>query len=349
MIVEKDVEKLYPIALTRPAFDILIGGYTLYSMIKEHFPNAKIGYKVRDYISESVKIKNEKLSENVIIIDASAVPSLKNMKNIEGELDLIEYPHQIIIWNKKLCKENLELKSKSFKELKKGVSTGKDVVISENVVFDTEEGNVVLDDGCKILPFSYIKGPVYVGKNTVIKDHASIKDNVAIGNVCKIGGEVEGSVIMDYSNKQHHGFLGNSFVGSWVNLGAGTTNSDLKNTYGKIKVIDGKGNKVDTGEQILGCVIGDNTKTAINTSIFTGKVIGVNAYLYGNITEDIPSFMNLTKGIGTENSEFLLEKAIDVQKIVMARRKIEQKEYDKNILKNVSEMTKDKRDMFLRT
>ncbi len=74
-----------------------------------------------------------------------------------------------------------------------------------------------------------------MGKNTVIKDHASIKDNVAIGNVCKIGGEVEGSVIMDYSNKQHHGFLGNSFVGSWVNLGAGTTNSDLKNTYGKIK------------------------------------------------------------------------------------------------------------------
>jgi len=90
-----------------------------------------------------------------------------------------------------------------------------------------------------------------------------------------------------YTNKQHYGYLGHAYVGSWVNLGAGTTNSDLKNTYGEIKI-----NGRSTGQQFMGCVIGDYSKSAIGTLIYTGKIIGVNSLLYGTIKNNVPSFTN---------------------------------------------------------
>lgn len=353
LIKENDVEKLYPITLTRAAFDINVGGYTLYNIIKEFYPNANISFEVRDVVKKITeeKYSNKKLKKNkdTIIIDARAVPSKENMAKLEKRkrLELIEFPHEIVIWNKKICKDNLELLSKQYEEEDKGIYVGEGVIIKEHVVFDTSLGPIILDKGCKIKPFSYIKGPVYIGKNSKINDHSAIKENVIIGNTCKIGGEVEESIIMDYTNKQHYGYLGNSVLGSWVNLGAGTTNSDLKNTYGEITVLNGKNEKVKTGEQFLGCIIGDYSKTAINTSIFTGKVIGINCTLFGTIIEDMPSFIHYTKNIGTKNSEFNLNKAIEIQKRVYKRRNVLQKGFHINILKEAFKVTKKTRDMSL--
>ena len=93
---------------------------------------------------------------------------------------------------------------------------------------------------------------------------------MALGHTTKIGGEIEASIVEPYTNKQHHGFLGHSYLGSWINLGAGTCNSDLKNTYGNVKM-DYRGESVATGMQFVGCFMGDYAKTAINTGIFTGK------------------------------------------------------------------------------
>ena len=104
-----------------------------------------------------------------------------------------------------------------------------------------------------------LKGPVYLGQNVKVSEHAALKDEVCISHTCKVGGEVEAAVFEPYSNKQHYGFLGHSYVGSWVNLGAGTCNSDLKNTYGKVNMVyDGK--KVATQMQFMGCIIGDYAK-----------------------------------------------------------------------------------------
>ena len=128
-------------------------------------------------------------------------------------------------------------------------------------------------------------------------EHAALKDGVSLGHTVKIGGEVEASVIEPYTNKQHHGFLGHSYLGSWINLGAGTCNSDLKNTYGKINIQYGE-QKVATGMQFLGCIIGDYSKTAINTSIFTGKVIGVCSMMYGFVTSNVPSYVNYARLFG---------------------------------------------------
>ena len=355
LIKENDIEVLYPLTITRAAFDINVGGYTLYNIIREFFPDAKINFKVRDIVKEITeeKYSNQTIDDNkdnTIIVDARAVPCIENMKKLEKglELDLIEFPHEIVILNKKICKENLKLLSRHYGEEDEGVFVGENVEIGKHVILDTSSGPIILDDESKISHFSYIQGPVYIGKKTKIVDHSSIKENVIIGNVCKIGGEVEESVIMDYTNKQHYGFLGNSVLGSWVNLGAGTSNSDLKNTYGEITVINGKEEKIKTKEQFLGCVIGDYSKTAINTSLFTGKVIGINCVLYGMVTKNIISFVNYTNQITYSDSIFILDKAIEVQNKVFSRRNIKQNKYHKEILKDAFKITKKSRDMSLK-
>ena len=108
---------------------------------------------------------------------------------------------------------------------------------------------------------------------------------------------MEAAVVEPYSNKQHHGFLGHSYLGSWINLGAGTCNSDLKNTYGTVNM-EYPGGKAATGMQFLGCVMGDYSKTAINTGIFTGKVIGVCSMMYGFVTSNVPSYVNYARLFG---------------------------------------------------
>ena len=126
---------------------------------------------------------------------------------------------------------------------------------------------------------------------------AVLKDGVAIGARAKIGGEIEASIVEPLSNKQHHGFLGHSYVGSWVNLGAGTSNSDLKNTYGSV-TMDYGGRRVPSGMQLVGCFIGDYAKTAVNTGIFTGKAIGVCSMAYGFVTTNVPGFTNYARSLG---------------------------------------------------
>jgi UDP-N-acetylglucosamine diphosphorylase / glucose-1-phosphate thymidylyltransferase / UDP-N-acetylgalactosamine diphosphorylase / glucosamine-1-phosphate N-acetyltransferase / galactosamine-1-phosphate N-acetyltransferase len=373
IIKENDVKKLYPVTLTRPAFEINIGGYTLYSMIKEFFPEFEIVLEGRKEVMFNYDIKKEiKVDQSEIIeIDALTIPSIQNMNKIKewinkkkekinkgkkekisesvkneiNDLEKINYPHEIIILNKKLCKENLDYIKKRFKKLNQDeneVYVGNNVSISKFVVFESSKGPIIIDDNSSIGPFSFIKGPVFIGKNSKINEHSSIKDNVIIGSVCKIGGEVEESIIMDYTNKQHYGYLGNSFVGSWVNLGAGTTTSDLKNTYGNIKVKDGLGNEINTNEQFLGSIIGDFTKTAINTSIYTGKIIGVNSAIYDKVKEDIGSFINYGEKDNSKK-EFILQKAIETQKRIFKRRNITQTKKDIEFLEFIFEETKEDR------
>ncbi|HCA67166.1 MAG TPA: hypothetical protein DEP11_02820 [Candidatus Jacksonbacteria bacterium] len=221
----------------------------------------------------------------------------------------------------------------------KNVYVGKNVAIDQFVIFNTDQGVIIIDDCAHVYPFSYIEGPCYIGAHTEIKSHSQIRKNTSIGHHCKIGGEVSGSIFQPYTNKAHHGFVGDSYIGSWVNLGAGTTTSNLKNTYGPVR-IEYSGEKIDTGMQFLGCIIGDYVKTAINTSIYTGKIIGVYAQLFGCVTENIGSFvMDTHEG----KKVFELESAIRAQKRSFERRGIEQKEEDIEFLKRVFEETKDER------
>ncbi|MBW6515392.1 MAG: hypothetical protein K0B81_02090 [Candidatus Cloacimonetes bacterium] len=170
---------------------------------------------------------------------------------------------------------------------------GEGTEMKPGVVIDASNGPVVIDEGVNILPNAVIIGPVYIGKRSVIKSGAKIYAGTSIGPVCKIGGEVEATIFQGYSNKQHDGFLGHSYLGEWINLGADTNNSDLKNNYKPIKSYFYPWNKkIETGCQFLGVVIGDHTKTGINCTINTGAVIGLGCNLYGSklITDYIPSY-----------------------------------------------------------
>lgn len=170
---------------------------------------------------------------------------------------------------------------------------GENVIMRPGVVIDATHGPVVIDEEAELMPHSVVMGPVYIGKKTRIKIGAKIYAGTSIGPICKIGGEIENSIIQAYSNKQHDGFLGHAYLGEWVNIGAGTNNSDLKNNYKPVSFYSySHKTKVNTDYQFLGSIIGDHTKTGINCTLNTGVVIGMGCNLWGTglITDFISSF-----------------------------------------------------------
>jgi UDP-N-acetylglucosamine diphosphorylase/glucosamine-1-phosphate N-acetyltransferase len=177
---------------------------------------------------------------------------------------------------------------------------------------------VLIEEGAEIEACAVLdarQGPIYIGQGTIVKAGANLRGPLSIGPECRIGGEVVHSIFHGYSNKAHHGFIGHAYVGEWVNLGAGTTNSNLKNNYGKIKVqVNGK--EVDSGQQFLGCFIGDYAKLGIGTLINSGTVIGLGAnVLGGKVTPKyVPNFQ------WDEKNKYRLEEFIKSAGAMMGRR-----------------------------
>ncbi|MDR0926663.1 MAG: hypothetical protein LBO69_02720 [Ignavibacteria bacterium] len=198
------------------------------------------------------------------------------------------------------------------------IKVATDVNIGEGVVLDATNGTILIDNAATIMHNAVIMGPCYIGKGTTIKIGAKIYGCCSFGDYCKIGGEVEHSTFHNYSNKQHDGFIGNSYIGEWVNLGAGTSNSDLKNNYGCI-TMELPHRKVITDKQFIGTMIGDHTKTAINTAFTTGSVIGVSAMLATNnfIPKSVESF---TWHTSNKIQPYKLEKALETAAMMMKRR-----------------------------
>ena len=151
---------------------------------------------------------------------------------------------------------------------------------------------IVLDENCFIDIGALIKGPVYIGKHSKINPGAKIRGPVSIGPYSKIGGEIEDSIIQGFSNKQHDGFLGHSYIGEWVNLGANTNTSDLKNNYSNIRMKINQDDIIETNKMFIGSIIGDFTKTAISTRLNSGTFIGTGSNIFNNsfIDKFIPSF-----------------------------------------------------------
>lgn len=211
------------------------------------------------------------------------------------------------------------------------VLLGEKVIIEPMVVLNASAGAIIIDDNAKIMSNSVIYGPCYIGKNSTIKAGAKIYSNTAIGEYCKVGGEVENSIFQAYSNKQHEGFLGHSFISEWVNLGADTNNSDLKNTYSNISMqLPHK--LVNTNRIFLGLICGDHSKTGINSMFTTGTICGIG----GILVKDwfLPNYIkSYTWGGKTNSPIYKVEKAIETAKIVMKRRNKELLEEEIELLK----------------
>lgn len=196
-------------------------------------------------------------------------------------------------------------------------------------IFDVESGPIAIDEGAVIRPGCTLIGPVYIGPDSTVLDRALIKGQTAIGPKCKVAGEIGGTVFHGFANKAHDGHLGDSWVGKWANLGAGTTNSNLLNTYGEVPMKATPGGSTErTGQQFMGAIIGDHVKTAICTRIMTGTVIHTGAMIaqtaaakgcihgFSWLTDDVPPDAKLPRF-------FRFDKFLEVARTVMSRRKVE--------------------------
>ena len=264
-----------------------------------------------------------------------------------GKTALMKYP-----WN--LVQENGNAITSAFQQ---GMETGglqgdfetrgnkfrisPQAEIGRYVTLDSRGGPIIVEDDVEIQTFSHLSGPCFVGKGSKIRS-AKIRGNTTIGRDCRVSGEVEESIVSDFTNKNHDGFIGHSYIGSWVNLGALTTNSDLKNTYGNVKV-SVKNRVVDTGANKVGIFVADMVKTAIGTLITSGRKLGVASHVFGFVAKDVPSFTIFAGSLGTRNTEQYINSAVETQNRMMKRRGVQMTEEYIAMMKQVFKATQGER------
>jgi UDP-N-acetylglucosamine diphosphorylase/glucosamine-1-phosphate N-acetyltransferase len=257
----------------------------------------------------------------------------KNGYEIRKDYDLITKGRK----SEKLSETNKVLNPESI-FLEKGA-------IVEFSTLNASTGPIYIGKDAEIMENSVVRGPFALCEHSTLKMSSKIYGPTTVGPYSKVGGEVNNSVIFGYSNKAHDGFLGNSVIGEWCNLGADTNNSNLKNNYASVKMWNyPKKQFVNTGLMFAGLIMGDHSKCGINTMFNTGTVVGVSANLFGSgfHRNFVPSF---TWGGPAGSATFDLSKALEIAKIVMSRRNIELNEIEKNILQFVFDYTEVYRDM----
>ncbi|MBS1259395.1 MAG: Bifunctional protein GlmU [Candidatus Scalindua arabica] len=286
-------------------------------------------------------------------LDQSFIDELKKKYNVKKvKAMLVHYPWDLIDINKKQIKSDFtsHIKSRLIQAaIHEGahiinnsqIFIGNGTVIKPGCVLDAENGPIYIGNNVKISSNSVIEGPVSIGDNVVIKPLSKILAGANIGKVSKVGGEILNTIIQDYSNKQHDGFLGDSYIGSWVNLGAGTINSNLTNTYGTVKaqMFD---KVIDTGQTFLGMIMGDHTKTAINTKFTTGSIIGFacNILMTRTPPKFTPSFSWYSDNVARV---YDIKRELQVAKRMMARRNKKMTRNGEKVFKTIFALTEEER------
>ncbi len=284
-------------------------------------------------IIESVSGNNQLKLSDVKKLNLKEIQISELDSDTAEDLKYINYPSDLVLYHEEEIKNDLGFlfklignpgkngcKAQLFNKNRIHISTKCN--ISANAVLDASKGDIFISRGVTIEPFAYITGPAFIGSNSTIKSGAAIYGPVRIGGYSKVAGEITNSITHPYFNKQHHGFLGHSYLCEWVNLGAGTTTSNLKNNYSRIVLkLDGK--NVDTGSIFLGSIIGDHTKTGINTMLNTGTIVGISSNLFGGGFHNklIPNFSWADAQSG-KRVKYDISKAIATAKVSMKRRNV---------------------------
>ena len=256
--------------------------------------------------------------------DPSINPGYSKVLELQGEI--IEYPWTLLAQNPARIQTDIEtlwpqhsVPDGSVLIGDGPVSLGSGAKVEPGVVFDTRHGPIRLAENTRVEGPARLTGPLFIGPESVI--YGGRVGTSSIGPVCHLHGEVSDSVFIGFSNKSHSGYIGHSLVGRWVNLGAYTTNSDLKNNYGPVRVWTPEG-YIDTGQIKVGCFLGDHVKIGIGMTLNTGTVVGAGSNLLGNAmpTSKVPAF---SWGSGDHLARHRLPEFLATAKQVMARRKIE--------------------------
>ena len=266
--------------------------------------------------------------------------SLAKVYEIPGLI--LEYPWELILFEERL-KSQLPSIGSNISDCKvlgdSSKLTIKNSEIEPYCVFDVRSGPIMVD-GARIESGTRITGPAYIGKGARLMG-AKVKSSIIMEEV-RLGGEVDTSIIEGYTNSAHRSYIGHSYISSWVNIGAGSVTSDLKNTYGAIKMWI-NGSRVDTGMLKLGSFIGEGVKISIGTMIYCGKKVGPFSQLHGHVLEDVPSFTLYAKSLGYDSFELYLDSAIRTQERMMKRRGLNMDESYRKMVKYLFDLTKEER------
>lgn len=270
----------------------------------------------------------------------------------EEPLLKIENTWDIFVKNGVAIKADFDLLTKGKKS--QAIPKSNNIIAPENIFIEpgaklefttinASSGPVYIGKDAEIMEGSIIRGPFALCEHATLKMGAKIYGPTTVGPHSKVGGEVNNCVIFGYTNKGHDGFLGNSVLGEWCNLGADTNNSNLKNNYAPVRLWDYKTKSfAKTGLQFCGLMMGDHSKCGINTMFNTGTVVGVSSNIYGSgfPRNFVPSF---SWGGSSGFTTYLTKKAFEVSQVMMARRNVAFTEEDKAILNHIFEATKDYR------
>jgi UDP-N-acetylglucosamine diphosphorylase/glucosamine-1-phosphate N-acetyltransferase len=268
---------------------------------------------------------------------------LLELPRMEAQSRLAESLSDLISWNEEsLIEDGLQLLKGIRKPIVAGpfytsneddIWLGNEVKISPGCMLDASQGPLVIAEGATIGANSVIQGPAYIGPHAVIRPLSTIRDASTIGRLCKIGGEFVNSIMLGHSNKSHDGFMGHSYIGKWVNLGAGTITANLKSTYGEVCVQYAQ-REVPTGRQFFGSVIGDHVKTCVGTRLMPGTYLGFCCALVGSSIPPrfLPSF-SFWSDKGT--APYDIDKARQVMKAVYARRDLKWTDADDRMIAQV--------------
>jgi UDP-N-acetylglucosamine diphosphorylase/glucosamine-1-phosphate N-acetyltransferase len=341
---------------------------TWVKMLEPNFENLSIAYITEAYLNKKFPV--HKAAEDFIIINGSIKPSKEiaaavgalttgqtlNVngifiaaygKNSSNRIDLtvnelvrIEKPWHVFQLNHLAISIDFELLTAG--KTSQPLSATNQVINPSNVfleagakvecaVLNASTGPIYIGKDTEIMEGSLIRGPFAMTEGAVVKMGAKIYGATTIGDHCKVGGEISNCIFQAYSNKGHDGFLGNSLVGEWCNFGADTNSSNLKNNYSPVKIYSYETNKLEqTNVQFCGVIMGDHSKTGINTMLNTATVVGVHANIFGGGFP--PKFIPSFSWGGFEDSErFELEKAYEVAENMMSRRHLELSDFDKEI------------------
>lgn len=343
------------------------GSYLTESYLSKKFKRDSANVYINGAVCPTIQLVNyiTNLEENTAIIYNDIVVALKSEKALhfrfdfsgfeqvvfEGELVIIQNLSDIFMQNGEQIKVDFELitKEKTSTEIKDPFTK---VYASENVfveegasiraaILNAEGGPIYISKDAQVQEGAIILGPCFIGEGSIVAWGSKIRNNTSIGHHSRVGGEVGNSVFFAYSNKAHDGFLGNSVIGEWCNLGANTNNSNLKNDYTNVKLYNYSTQQLeDTGTMFCGTFMGDYTKAGISTMFNTGTVVGVNVNVYGAGFQEkhIPSFS--WGGAAEGYTEYRFDKAIQVIRETMKRRNLDLSEDDFEILKWVFENTR---------
>ena len=316
-------------------------------------PNEKICHLISQLDNDEALLQGDELiaarmqaSQFELLTKDLPIHELKGMDiNNQTELvDRISHPNDILEYTAQEIEKDFQLltdkrSSAPIHESVQVFSPG-NIFIEEGAkirasVINADNGPVYIDKNAEVMEGCLIRGPFSLGEGSIVKMGSKIYGPTSIGPYSKVGGEIKNSVVSSYSNKSHDGFLGNSVLGSWCNLGAGTNNSNLKNNYSEVKLWDYTTNSFKPiGTQFFGLVMGDHSKCGIDTMFNTGTVIGVFANIFGSgyPRNFIPSF---SWGGASGFTTYNLRKALEVSETVMSRRNKALSDLDRKILGHV--------------